>query len=156
MKKKTFLLLERKTKICKLQISTETFFWLLVQNFRTMSKKSSAFCRRKFGVVVKNAIHLSIWVLLKIRRVLRKVVAFSIMVGHWVTFFRPNLEIFPGGCQNLIQIFYRYILIKKCFLLTKMKRFSKSSDIEHKTFGRLSKMFLPVCRSCIFMCKEII
>ena len=58
------------------------------------------------------------------------------MVGHWVTFFQPVLESFPGGCQNLIQFFYRYILIKKCFLLTKMKRFLKSSDIEHKTFGR--------------------
>ena len=133
--------MERKTKNRNLQISTESFFWLLVQNFRTLSKKSSDFCRRKHGVVVKTAIHLYIWVFLKIKRILRKVVAFSIMVGPRVTFFQLVLEKFPGSCQNLIQIFYRYILIKKCFLLTKMKIFKKN-------LRTLSTKLSAVCRKC--------
>ena len=133
--------MERKTKIRNLQISTESFFWLLVQNFWTLSKKSSDFCRRKHGVVVKTAIHLYIWVFLKIKRILRKVVAFSIMVGPRVTFFQLVLEKFPGSCQNLIQIFYRYILIKKCFLLTKMKIFKKN-------LRTLSTKLSAVCRKC--------
>ena len=133
--KKKFSFVGKKTKNRNLQISTETFSLLFVQDFWTFSKKLSAFCRKKVGGVVKTAIHLSIGVFLKVKKVLRKVVAFFVMVGHWVTFFQPVLESFSGGFQNLIQIVQKYILMKKWFF--------KKSEIFLKIFGPWAQNFRP-------------